>query len=150
MSSPLLDQILADIKTAMKARASDTLTALRSLHAQVKDASVNAGKEATDDVVSAVVGKAIKQRRDSIEQYVQANREDLADKERREVDLFAKYQPEQLTEEEIEALTRNAIAESGAQGKQEMGKVMKLLMPQVKNRADGKVVNAVVQRLLSS
>jgi len=95
-----------------------------------------------------VVAKAIKQRRDSVAQYRQGEREDLAGKEEREIELLSVYQPKQLEEAEIEDLVGKAIAECGAAGKQDMGKVMKILMPQVKGRADGKQVNQVVQRLL--
>lgn len=148
MSSKVLEELLADIKTAMKAGERDQVTALRSLHAQIKDATVNVGKDVSDEMVGIIVGKAIKQRKDSIEQFQRADRNDLAEKEQREIDLFSKYQPEQLSEEEIASLAQKAIAESGATGKQDMGKVMKVLMPGVKGRADGKLVNQVVQRLL--
>lgn len=148
MSSPLLDKLLADIKEAMKARESEKVTALRSLHAQVKDATVNLGQDVTDEAVASVVSKAIKQRKDSVEQYRQGGRNDLVEVEAREIEWLKAYQPEQLNEADIEALAKKAIAETGASGKQEIGKVMKALMPLVKGRADGKLVNQVVQRLL--
>jgi uncharacterized protein YqeY len=149
MSSKLLDQLLDDIKTAMKSRAAEQLTALRMLHAQIKDATVNLGRETTDEAVAAVVAKAVKQRQDAIEQYRLGGRGELADKEQREIDWIRKYQPEQLDAATLEALVRAAIAESGAAGKQDLGKVMKALMPKVKGRADGKQVNEIVQRLLA-
>ena len=148
MRSKLLENLLEDIKRAMKARESEAVTALRMLHAQIKDAGVNAGKKETDELVAMVAAKAIKQRKESIEQYRRGDREDLAAKEQREIDLFTKYQPPQLTEEEIGELARRAIEETGATGKQDLGKVMKVLMPQVKGRADGKAANQVVQGLL--
>ncbi|MEI8352211.1 MAG: GatB/YqeY domain-containing protein [bacterium] len=148
MSSPLLEALLADIKTAMKAQEAEKLSALRMLNAQVKDATVNAGKEPTDDVVAAIVAKAIKQRQDSVEQFRAAGRNDLADKEQREIELFRAYQPRQLGAEEIEALVKAAIAETGASGKKDLGKVMQSLMPKVKGRSDGKLVNQIVQSLL--
>ena len=148
MSSKLMDDLLADIKAAMKNRENDRLTALRTLHAQIKDATVNLGKEVTDGDVATVVAKAIKQRLDAAEQFKQGARQDLADKEAMEAETFKKYQPRQLTQAEIEELVRNAIAETGAVGKKEMGKVMAVLMPQVKGRADGKLVNQIVQALL--
>ena len=148
MASKILDTLLADIKEAMKARDAATLTTLRSLHAQIKDATVNQGKEETDEIVIAVIGKAMKQRKDSIEQFVSGGRQDLADKEAGEVKQLEKYQPTQLSEAEIEALVSQVIQTVGASGKQDMGKVMKELMPEVKGKADGKLVNQIVMKLL--
>ena len=148
MASEFMDQLMADIKTAMKAQESETLVALRTLHAAIKDQTVNAGVEVTDEVVAAVVAKAIKQRTDAIEQFASAGRQDLVDKEQKQVDLYRKYQARQLDRAEIEALVRQCIAESGAASKKEMGKVMQLLMPKVKGCADGKLVNQVVLALL--
>jgi uncharacterized protein YqeY len=150
MSSKLLDDLLADIKGAMKNRENDKLTALRTLHAQIKDATVNLGKEATDGDVATVVAKAIKQRLDAAEQFKQGARQDLADKELMEAEVFKKYQPPQLTQVEIEELVQKAILETGAVGRKEMGKVMSVLMPQVKGRADGKLVNQIVQAQLGN
>lgn len=148
MGSPMLDALLADIKTAMKAQAPDTLTALRMLNAQIKDATVNAGKDPTDEAVATIVAKAIKQRQDSVEQFKAAGRNDLADKEQREIELFRAYQPQQLGAAEIEALVRKVIAETGAAGKKDLGKVMQALMPQVKGKSDGKLVNQIVMTQL--
>lgn len=148
MASKIYDELQTDVKEAMKARAAEKVTALRTLMAQIKDATVNAGKDVTDGEVATVVSKAIKQRQDSVEQFRAGGREDLAVKEQAEIDLFRKYMPKQLDEAEIEALAAKAIAESGATGKADLGKVMKVLMPQVKGKADGKLVNTVVGRLL--
>ena len=148
MASKIYDEMQSDVKEAMKARAADKVTAMRTLIAQIKDATINAGKDVTDGEVATVVSKAIKQRQDSVEQFRAGGREDLATKEQAEIDLFRKYIPKQLDEAEIEALATKAIAESGATGKADLGKVMKVLMPQVKGKADGKLVNAVVGRLL--
>lgn len=144
MGSPMLDALLADIKTAMKAQDPDKLTALRMLNAQIKDATVNAGKDPTDEAVATIVAKAIKQRQDSVEQFRAAGRTDLADKEQREIELFRAYQPQQLGAAEIEALVKKVIADTGAAGKKDLGKVMQALMPQVKGRSDGKLVNQIV------
>jgi len=148
MASELMDQLLADIKTAMKAQEPETVVALRTLNAAIKDQTVNVGVEVTDEAVAAVVSKAIKQRTDAIEQFKAAGRQDLADKEQAQIDLYRKYQPKQLDRAEIEVLVRQCIAESGAANKKEMGKVMKLLLPKVKGCADGKLVNQVVLSLL--
>lgn len=148
MASAVMDQMLTDIKEAMKAKASETVMALRTLHAAIKDQTVNAGVELTDEVVGAVVSKAIKQRTDSIEQFTVAGRQDLIDVEEMQIDLYRKYQPKQMERADIEEVVKACISESGATSKKEMGKVMKLLMPKVKGRADGKLVNQVVMSLL--
>jgi len=149
MPSPILDTLLADIKAAMKSRDQETLGALRVLHAQIKDATTNAGKEPNDGDIATVVARALKQRADSVEQFRAAGRNDLADKEQREIDLFRRYQPLQMERPEIEELVRKIIAETGAQGKKDMGKLMQALMPQVKGKADGKMVNEIVQTQLA-
>jgi uncharacterized protein YqeY len=148
MASALLDKLMADIKQAMKDRAQDKLTALRTLHAQIKDATVNQGREPTDDDVLTMLNRGIKQRQDAVEQFRQGGREDLALKEESEIACYRQYQPAQLDASAIEALARNAIAEAGATGKADTGKVMKLLMPQVKGKADGRLVNQIVSTLL--
>ena len=150
MATAVLDTLLADIKVAMKAQNQDMLSALRMLHAQIKDATVNAGKEPTDEAIASIVAKAIKQRQDSVEQFRAASRADLADKEQREIELFRKYQPQQLDQATIEALVRKIISETGASGKKDLGKVMQALMPQVKGRSDGRLVNQSVLALLGS
>ena len=145
----LIDTIMDDVKNAMKARDMAAVTALRGLHAAIKDASVNVGKELTDDVVVACVNKAIKQREDSIAQYEAGNRADLVAKERAELELIRKYQPKQLGEAEIEEIVKAAIAETGVASAKEKGRLMGVLMPRVKGKADGRLVNQIVQKLLS-
>lgn len=150
MGSKLWDQLQADLKVLMKAKEGDKVTALRTFLAQVKDATVNAGREVTDGEVAAVLAKAVKQRHDSEAQFRQGGRSDLADKERMEIELLRKYQPKQLSQAEIEDLVRKAVAETGAAGKKDMGKVMGVVMPQVKGRADGKLVNQAVLAALAA
>jgi len=149
MSSPLLDQLVADIKDAMKTQAQAKLLALRTLHSEVKNATVNAGKDPTDEAVVQVVAKAIKQRQDAATQYRAATREDLALKEDAEIEIFRRYQPQQLDRPAVEGIIRAAIAELGVSSKKDMGRVMQAIMPKVKGRADGKMVNEIVQALLS-
>lgn len=142
----LVDTILTDIKEAMKAHDMAAVTALRGLNAQIKDATVNAGKPLDDEAVIACVNKAIKQREDSIEQYTKGNRADLVEKERAELELIKKYQPKQMSEEEILEVVKAVIAETGVTSIKEKGKLMGALMPRVKGKADGKLVNAIVQK----
>ena len=148
MGSGIYDEIQEDLKLAMKSKEGARVTALRTLVAGIKDATVNAGKDVTDDSVIDVVNKALKQRADSIEQFAKGGRDDLVAKEKAEAEWLGKYRPEQLGEQEIEDLAKAAIDETGAEGKGDMGKVMSVLMPQVKGRADGRMVKDVVMRLL--
>lgn len=145
----IIDSILADIKTAMKNKDAAALTALRGIHAQIKDATVNAGKEMTDDAVLACLEKAVKQRSDAIALYEQGGRPELAAKEQAEMDLFKRYLPVPLTAEELEALAREAMASTGITAKKEMGKLMAALKPRIAHRADGKTVSRLLQTLLS-
>ena len=148
MSQELVDKIMNDVKTAMKAGEKDKVTALRMLQSAIKDQTVNAGKEVTEEIVNAVINKAVKQRADSIEQFQAAGRDDLVAKEEAELEWLKVYQPEQMDEAAIEAVVEECIAESGAESKRDMGKVMKVLMPKVKGKADGKLVNQIVMKLL--
>lgn len=149
MAQELMDQLLEDIKTAMKARQQEKLTALRMLHSELKNISVNAGKELTKKDFDDVLARAVKQRRDAAEGFKQGGRDEQAAKELREIEFFAKYLPQQLSAEEISQLAAECIKQSGALEKKDMGKVMQLLMPKVKGRADGKMVNQVVTGLLA-
>ena len=149
MASEILDHLLADIKVAMKARESERLETLRFLHSEIKNFEVNERKKPTDDDVAAIVGKAIKSRQDSIEQFQAGGREDLVAREQAQLEICKAYQPEQLGEAEIEALVDEVIEQTGAVGKRDTGKVMKELMPRVKGKADGRMVSAIVGRKLS-
>lgn len=148
MAAEFLEKLLADIKTAMKERNNDTLVPLRSLHAAIKDATTNAGKDPIDEAVTAVVAKMLKQLGDSLDQFKAAGRADLAAKAEHEIAIYRNYQPQQLDAAQIEALVREAIAETGATGKKEMGKVMQAVMAKAKGRADGKTVSGTVGKLL--
>ena len=138
-----------DIKSAMKAGEKERLVTLRSLHAQIKDATVNAGKDMTDEAVAAVIARQLKQRLDAATQFKSAGREDLAAREEAEMVILREYQPAQLSEAEVEALVVEAIQVSGATTKKEMGKVMGVLMPKVKGKADGAMVNRIVSSKLT-
>lgn len=149
MNATLLDKLLADIKTAMKERDSDTLTSLRTLHAAVKDATVNAGRDADDAAVAAVVARQIKQLTDGASQFSAAGRTDLAGKAEREAALYRRYQPEQLDAAAVETIVREVMAETGAVAKKDMGRVMQAVMARTKGRADGRAVSQIVGRLLA-
>jgi hypothetical protein len=150
MASPILERILADVKDAMKAQDKPRLEALRFLHSEIKNLAINAPvrREPTDEDALTVIARLIKGRQEAIEQFRAGGRQDLVDSETFQIEVFRKYQPQQLSEADVEKLVGDAIRESGAKGKKDMGAVMKVLMPRVKGKADGKLVNAVVSRML--
>ena len=149
MSIASFDKLQADIKTAMKAGEKEKVKTLRVILSEVKNISSNAGKELTEDMFLQVISRGIKQRKDSFSQFKDAGRDDLAVKEESEIALLLTYQPEQLSREELEAIVKECVAESGAESKKDMGKVMKLVMPRTKGKADGKEINQIVGSLLN-
>jgi uncharacterized protein YqeY len=149
MALTLLDQILDDIKTAMKAQEKDKLLALRLLHSEIKNVGINERRDPTDEDTLNVISRLIKQRQEAIEQFKQGGRDDLIAKDTLQLEIYRSYQPEQMTEDEIVALVDEAIVATGASSKKEMGSVMKVLMPQVKGRAVGRVVSTIVSQKLA-
>ncbi|WP_288799782.1 GatB/YqeY domain-containing protein [uncultured Fibrobacter sp.] len=146
--SPLLQQILADIKAAMKAHDTMTLEVLRTLHSDIKNVAINAQKEITDETVLDVLSKSIKQRNESIEMLRKGGREQNAQEEEKTLAVYQKYLPQQLTEEEVKALIAEIKAQVGAQGPKDMGKVMKELSPKAKGRFDGRRLSELVKEAL--
>ena len=144
MASALYDKLMEDMKAAMKAHDMKAVNAVRSVIAKVKDLTVNAGKEITDDAVVSVVAKGVKQREESIAQFESAGRADLAEGEKSELEFLRRYLPAQLSEEEVAATVKTVIAEVGASSKKDMGRVMKEVMARVKGQADGKLVSRLV------
>ena len=146
----LKDRITDDMKRAMRAREAERLSAIRLLLAAVKQREVDDRVQADDALVAAVVERLIKQRRDSVAQVEQAGRQDLADRERAEIDTLSAYLPAQADAQEVAAAVAAAIAESGAAGPQDMGKVMALLKPRLAGRADMAAVSAAVRAGLAA
>jgi uncharacterized protein YqeY len=146
--SKLTDQIRADLTESMKARNAERTSTLRMLQSAFKYAQIEAGHELGDDEALAVIRKAVKQRQDSIEQFTKGNRPELAEKERREMDILKTYMPPELSDEELEAGLREIVASTGAQSKKDMGKVMKEATARYKGRAEGKKLQEIVSRLL--
>jgi len=145
----ILDQIEIDYKNAMKEKDEIKVSTIRMLKSAVKYFLVEkVKKEASDDDVMGVISKQIKQRRDSIEEYKKANRQDLASKEERELNILAAYLPAQLNPQELENIVNKVISSSGLQSKADMGKIMKLVMEETKGRADGKAVSSLVSSKL--
>ena len=125
----LRENIDADVKNALKSGAKEKLSTLRMLNAALKNKQIDKRRPLTEEEVVETVRSLIKQRKDSIEQFTKGGRQDLADKESAEVAVLETYLPQQLSREEVEALVREAIAQTGAQGAKDMGKVMKALIP---------------------
>lgn len=146
----LRDRIGDDMRAAMKAREQTRVDTLRMLMTSIRNAEVERGHELADDEVVEVTAKEAKRRRESIEAYTSAGREDLAAKERAELDVLALYLPAQLSDEELAAIVDEAIAETGATSPKEMGAVMKAVMAKVKGRADGGAVSAKVKERLGA
>jgi uncharacterized protein len=140
----LKQRLTDDMKAAMKAGAKERLGTIRLVNAAIKQREVDERIELDDTQVLAVLEKMVKQRRDSISQFEAAGREDLAAKERAEIDVIQGYLPEALSDDEIEALINAAVAETGAASMRDMGSLMGVLRPQLQGRAD---MGAVSQRV---
>lgn len=138
-----------DLKTAMKARDDVRLSVIRMVRSSAKNKEIELKKELDDQAIIEVISTLVKQRRESLKMFKEAGREDLVSKEERELELLLDFLPRQLSAEEIGELVDRAIAESGAQGASDMGKVMKLLMPHTAGRADGKQVSEIVKSKLA-
>ena len=145
----LLEQLKDAQKSAMKAKDKARLGTIRMVLAAIKQVEVDTRKELSDEDVTTILTKQVKQRRDSIEQFESANRQDLADAEAAELAVLEEFLPKPLTEEEINALIKDAIEKSGAASMQEMGKVIGLLKPQMIGRADMGKVSQLVKANLS-
>jgi hypothetical protein len=145
----LKDQITDDMKAAMRAKESERLATIRLLIAEIKRKEVDERIELTDAQVLAVVEKMIKQRKDSITQFENGGRQDLADKEKAELTVLSAYMPAGLSDEEVAAEVAAAVAASGAAGPQDMGKVMGILKPKLAGRADMTAVSAQVKKALA-
>lgn len=148
--SELKDRFTADMKTAMKSGDKALLGTLRMVLAAIKQREVDERIELSDADVLAVVEKAIKQRRESLAQFESANREDLAAKEREEIEHLMPYLPAQLSDAEVGAAIDAAIAETGAAGMRDMGKVMGLLKGRMQGQADMSAVSAMLKDKLSA
>lgn len=146
----LKEKITEDMKAAMRAKESERLATIRLLTAAIKQKEVDERIELTDDQVLGVIEKMIKQRKDSIVQFEAGARQDLADKEKAELVVLAAYMPAQLSEEEVRAEVQAAVAQVGAAGPQDMGKVMGVLKGKLAGRADMTAVSAMVKAALSN
>lgn len=147
------ENILDDLKSAMKSKDSDRLMVLRSLKSKIleREISERKGGESvlTDEQIIEVLMKAAKQRKESIEQFESGGRVDLADKEKKELSIIEEYLPEMMNEDEIRIAVRNQITQMGASGMGDMGKVMGALMVKLKGKAEGSLISKIVKEELS-
>ena len=144
------EELLQDLKEAMKNKDTlkkDTITMLRAAILQVEKDSQ---KVLNDDEICAIVAKEVKKRKESVKEYEDAGREDIAENLKKEIEILSKYLPEQLTEEEIRKMVEDAIKESGAVSPRDMGKVMSILRPKTAGKADGKLVSDIVKERLAN
>lgn len=149
MTSPLKDQITADMKDAMRAKDTLKLGAIRMLLAAIKQKEVDERIEPTDAMVVAIIEKSIKQRKDSIAQFITASRQDLVDQEQAELKVLEVYMPAQMSDAEIAAAVAQAKADTGAATAQDMGKLMGALKAKLAGKADMTKVSAAVKAALA-
>jgi uncharacterized protein len=145
----LLERLNNDMKQAMKNKEKDKLSVIRMVKASLQNEAIKLGTELTEDAELTVLSREVKQRKDSLHEFDKAGREDLVEKLRTELAVVELYLPEQLSEEELSEIVTETISEVGAKSKAEMGKVMAAIMPKVKGKADGSLVNKLVQQHLS-
>lgn len=146
----VLERVREEMKRALKEGAKDRLSILRFALSALQNKEKELGRELKDEEAYQVLRALVKKGREAAEEFRKGNREDLAQKEEREVEVLESFLPKALSPEELEALVEEAIREVGATGPKDLGKVMKAVMPKVAGRAEGQVVNALVRKKLES
>jgi len=146
----LLTDLNEDIKTAMKARDKERLSVLRMIKASLQNEEISTGSELSGEEELTVLTREKKQRNDSLEEFKEAGRDDLIQGLEKELAIVNEYLPQQLSEEEVTAIVKETITETGASSPKDMGKVMSALMPKVKGKADGKLVSRIVKNELQN
>ena len=144
----LREQIPEDLKNALREKKSLDLMVLRMLQAAIKNREIDNKGELSDEDIVQVVSSEVKKRRDSIEEFKKVGREDAAETEQQEIDVLMNYMPEQLSEEDIASKVAELVSESGAKGIKDLGIAMKVVMPALKGKADGKIINKHVREQL--
>ncbi len=148
MASQLKDAITDAMKSAMRAGEKKKLGTIRLILSAIKQVEVDTRKDLSDDDVLVILDKMVKQRRESITQYEKAERQELADVEKEEIEIIQAYLPEQLSEAEISDMIEQAISSTGAESIKDMGKVMGILKPQLQGRADMGAVSGIIKSKL--
>lgn len=144
----LKDKLKEDLKSAMKEKDTIRKNVVQLIKAGVLQVEKDSKVTLDDDGVLGVIAKQLKQRRDSLPEYEKSGRDDLISQLKREMDILMEYLPPQLSHEELEAIVKQAVEETGAQSVKDMGKVMAAVMPKTKGRADGKEINRIARELL--
>ena len=145
----LRERLNDELKSSMKSKDGLKLSVIRMIRSSMKNREIDLKHELDDREIIEIISTLCKQRRESIRLFSEASRQDLVDKEEKELALLLEFLPQQLTREELEDLVMKTIAECGAQGGKDMGRVMKALQPSVAGRADGKLVSEVVKEKLA-
>ena len=145
----LIEQIQEDLKRSMKAKDGNRVSVLRFLLSSIRNREIEKKDVLTDDEVLAEITSSAKRRRESVEAFKEGEREDLVEKEEAELAILQEYLPEQLSPDEIKVVVREVIEEVDATSAGDIGKVMKELMPRLRGKADGKLVNEIVREVLS-
>ncbi|WP_274651914.1 GatB/YqeY domain-containing protein [Paenibacillus humicola] len=144
----LSERLNDDMKQAMKSQDKFKLSVIRMVRSSIKNREIDLKRSLDDTEVLDILSREVKQRKDSLQEFEKAGRDDLVSDLAAEIEIISAYLPQQLNEEEIKVIVQQTIQETGASSKAEMGKVMAALMPKVKGRADGKLVNTIVQQFL--
>ncbi|MGC8868487.1 MAG: GatB/YqeY domain-containing protein [Sulfurihydrogenibium sp.] len=145
----LFKRLQEEMKAAMKSGDKDRLSTIRMLISEIKKVQIDSKKELTDEEIIAILQKYVKQRKEAYEQYAKAGREDLANKELKEIEVVQEFLPQPLSEDELTKIVEETIKEVGASSVKDMGKVIKAVMDKVKGRAEGSVVSRIVKEKLS-
>jgi uncharacterized protein YqeY len=145
----LLERLNEDMKQAMRNKEKEKLTVIRMIKASLQNEAIKLGEELNEEQELTVLSREVKQRKDSLHEFEKAGREDLVEKIRTELQYVELYMPKQLSEEEVSKIVAETVTETGASSKADMGKVMAAIMPKVKGKADGSLVNKLVQQHLS-
>lgn len=147
----LLETLNQDMKQAMKNKDKITLSVIRMVKASIQNETIKLGKDSlSEDEEMTILSREVKQRKDSLQEFKSAGRDDLVQQLETELDILQTYMPRQLTNEELEAIVQLTIEEVNATSKKDMGKVMSAIMPKVKGKADGSQINKLVQKQLSN
>lgn len=144
----LRQRIPEDMKKALREKNKNELNVLRMLQSSIRNKEIDTRGELDDNGVIEVINSEIKKRRDTIEEYKKVNREDAAVEEQKEIDILMRYMPEQMSEDEVRDVVLASIKKLKASGLQDLGSVMKDVMPELKGKADGKLINSIVREEL--
>ena len=145
----LAERLSEDLKQAMKGKDKLRLSVIRMVRAAIKNAEIEKRRELSEDEILDVLSREVKQRQESLQEFEKAGRQDLSQQVQQEIQILRQYLPEPLDDQALQELVQEAIQEVGAVSKRDLGKVMSVLMPKIKGRADGKKVNQMVQQQLN-